>query len=833
MASNQQFTFDDVLQNMYESSSLQTTPPIPWKGLLTDDMTVDQYYHQDDLKCVIEQQKATNYMSAAMIFLRDNPRLERPLSFDDVKYRLLGHWGTCPGINMVYAHMNRVIRLHQDRDFFMVFGPGHGNPAVLANYYLEGTLGHFYHEYEQSASGFAKTVTSFSMPAGFPSHVNSQLPSINEGGELGYALSTAWGAVMDAPNTIVTCIVGDGENETGPSCTAWHSSKYVDFAESGCVLPILHVNGYKIAERTIYGCMSDEELGTLFTGFGYQPKIVSYDNTEYEVNYDLAATMDWSIEIIKKVQKAARSGKPFVKPLLPMIILRTPKGMGGVRSLHGKLIEGNFLSHQVPLPNAKTNAEELEALKNWLESYSPHHLFDKNGRPNQVIQQNLPPLDRCCGMHPAQYRNYQPLDVPLWSIASKDPMSNKMISSTKTLGEYLVHVIEKNPNRFRIFSPDELESNRLGDVLNVTTRNFQWDMDSAHKGGRVIEVLSEHQCQGFLQGYLLTGRHGLFPSYEAFLAIVSSMMIQFAKFIKIASEVPWRGDVASLNYLASSGWEIQSHNGLSHESTIVMNELVNMKSSLVRIYLPADANALLCTFAHCLRSRNNINLVVASKFPTPVYLTEVETEKHCIAGISIWHKFSSELFERELPDIILCCAGCEITFETIVAARMLQNLGLLVRVINVNDLMVLGGEDLHPHALSDKIFDTFFPTSVPVVFAFHGYPSLIKSLLFDRKVFTDQFTVLGFSEEGTTTTPFRMLTLNKVSRYNICIESLRKLSNQHPLSVDRHVIIANWQHDIRQHQKFAETHGKDPDDMYALDLIKESPVFDQIADLYT
>lgn len=779
----------------------------------------------DEMSSIMEQIRATNYLSTAMIYLRDNAYLSVPLSHSHIKERLLGHWGTCPGINMIYSHVNRLIRINTDRDFFIVNGPGHGNPAILANYYIEGTLGHFYPSYDLTRTGFDNLICKFSVPGGFPSHTNAELPSINEGGELGYALATSFGAIMDLPRAIAVTIVGDGENETGPSCTAWHSHKYIDYAESGFVLPILHCNGFKIAERTIYGCMSDNELDALFSGFGWQVRIVSCKTSFNEhdalldINRNLAMSLDWALTVIKYIQDCAKSGKPIVKPRPPMIVLRTPKGMSGIRSFNGNLIEGSWRSHQVPLTNPKIDARQLEAVATWLASYRPHDLFDSNGIPNANILKNIPHLNRCCGMQKLQYNSFVPLSVPSWIRYGCNPSERSLVSATQALGEYTADVIKANKDSFRIFSPDELESNKLGAVLQVTSRNFQWDPETAHTGGRVIEVLSEHQCQGFLQGYLLTGRHGLFPSYEAFLSIVSSMMVQYAKFAKMAQTMKWRGDVGSLNYLASSGWEIQSHNGYSHQGENFMNDVINMKHSIVRVYLPADVNCLLSTFAHCYRSRNHVNLVIASKMASAVYLSPEEAERHCIAGISVWHKFSSLRNCGNLPDVVLACCGAEVTFETLVASKILRGLGVTVSVVNINDLMVLCGPELHPHALDDVSFRRMFPNNVPVILNFHGYPSAIKGLLFDRTIDTSQFCVLGYIEEGTTTTPFHMMTMNKTSRYDICIESVKRLSSSHLLSHDAHLLVSSWQHDIRQHYKYVMEHSKDPDGIYDLAMI--------------
>lgn len=770
----------------------------------------------EDLTPVHEHFQAANYLAAAMTFLRDNPRLDRDLTKDDIKHRLLGHWGTCPLLNLVYSHTCRLARKYSDFSFFTVTGSGHGAPSTLANYYIEGTLGHFYPHYTHSPLGFHNIVTQFSVPGGFPSHINAQLPSIHEGGELGYALGVAYGAVMDNPEVICVCEVGDGEAETGPTATMWHAHKFIDYKESGIVLPIVNVNGFKIANRTIFGCMSDEELLRLFEGYGYQPVIVSSEGLQIEQVHELLAQkMDWAMNEINHIVSCARNGKPLTRPRPPVLILRTPKGWTGVRGAKGYLIEGSWRSHQVPLPNAKTDGEELHKLGIWLKSYKPHELFNESGVPNDTILANLPPREKVIGMNKIQYNMYKPLKVPSWEPYGLDVLSTS-VSATMELGKYLAQVISQNAFAFRIFSPDELESNRLGAVLSVTQRNFQWDDVLAHNGGRVVEVLSEHMCQALVQGYILTGRHALFPSYEAFLPIVSSMMVQYAKFSKTALETKWRGDCGALNYLMSSGWEGQEHNGQSHQSPGMIGDVLNMKSSIVRVYLPSDANTLLCTMAHCLRSKNFINLVVASKRPMFTFLSIEEATLHCVAGASVWHRYSSSDVDT---DVVLACCGAEVTFETLVASKMLRERGIKVRVVNVNDLMVLGSADRHPHALDKHAFDTLFTSTAPVVMNFHGYPSVVKSLLFDRDLSTSRFHVAGFSEEGTTTTPFKMLTLNKTSRYDICIAVYKMLKSNHPLYTSTHTLVTDMQHKIVKHNDYILENGRDPDGLYDISLI--------------
>ncbi|KLU90279.1 hypothetical protein MAPG_09243, partial [Magnaporthiopsis poae ATCC 64411] len=571
---------------------------------------------QDDLVGVKDFQAAACYIAAAMIFLRDNVLLESELTFDHIKPRLLGHWGTCPGLILIWSHLNIMIRNH-NADMIQVIGPGHGAPAALAALWLEGSLEKFYpNEYPRNAQGLHNLITRFSVPGGFPSHINAETPgAIHEGGELGYALSVAFGAVMDKPNLIVASVVGDGEAETGPTATAWHSIKYLDPVESGAVIPILHLNGFKISERTIFGCMDDNELYCLFTGYGYEIRIV--DNLE-EINHELYTALEWCIYEIMGIQQKARRGQSIVKPRWPMIILKTPKGWSGPQQIDGKYVEGSFHSHQVPLPKAGHDATHLAELKTWLDSYNFSTMV-VNGKPNDYILRTLPkndakllgqtPLANCPQTH-LQLVDWRPFAVYCGSTES----------SMKVSGQFLDVLLQHNPTQVRIFSPDELESNKLNAVFEHTQRNFQWDALSRANGGRVIEVLSEHQCQGFMQGYTLTGGVAIFPSYESFLGIVHTMMVQYAKFTKIARSVPWRGDLPSINYIETSTWARQEHNGFSHQNPSFIGAVLNLKPAAARVYLPPDANCFLHTLHHCVGSRNYVNLMVGSKQPTHVYL---------------------------------------------------------------------------------------------------------------------------------------------------------------------------------------------------------------------
>ncbi|ORX75350.1 putative D-xylulose 5-phosphate/D-fructose 6-phosphate phosphoketolase [Basidiobolus meristosporus CBS 931.73] len=773
-------------------------------------------FEETRLEAVILQQRAANYLAAAMIFLKENPLLREPLKKEHIKDRLLGHWGTCPGINLVYAHCNFLIKQHDDVNMFLVTGPGHGAPANLANLYLEGALKKFYSQYDHTLEGVTKLVHGFSWPGGFPSHVNSEVPGqIHEGGELGYSLAVSFGAVMDNPDLIVTCIVGDGEAETGPTATAWHSYKYIDPKESGAVLPILHVNGFKISEKTVFGCMDNTELAALFSGYGYQVRIVDgMDN----INVNMAVSMEWAYQEIRKIQKAAREGNPITKPRWPILIMRTLKGWSGPVELHGQAIEGSWKSHQVPLPNAAKDDDEFDLLSKWLQSYKPEELFDESGIIRPEVTSAFPESGRQMGSHPLTYAGYKPLDVPDWKqFAIKENTVNS--SCTKAAGQFLKAVIQQNERKFRIFSPDELSSNKLDAVLEITNRDFQWAEESRNHGGRVSEVLSEHTCQGWMQGYTLTGRVSLFPSYETFLGIITTMMVQYAKFVKMAKETPWREPIGSLNYIETSTLWRQEHNGFSHQNPGFINSLISLKPSMIRIYLPPDANCLLSTLAHCLRSKEYINLMISGKHETPSWLTPEEADRHCIAGASVWKFASTD--DGVDPDVVLVGCGTEVTFEVIAAASMLRKdfPDLRVRVINVTDLMVLAGDGTHPHALSDKIFNSLFTTDKPIVFNFHGYSSVIKQLLYDRADTLGRVVIRGYNEEGTTTTPFRMLTANGVSRYDVAINALRMIAREvNPAKrflADVHLHISQYQHEIRQHEKYIIEHGTDPEGLTA------------------
>ncbi|KAF2002390.1 D-xylulose 5-phosphate/D-fructose 6-phosphate phosphoketolase [Amniculicola lignicola CBS 123094] len=760
---------------------------------------------------------AACYIAAAMIFLKDNVLLERDLTFNDVKPRLLGHWGTCPGLILVYSHLNYLIQKH-DLDIIYVVGPGHGAPAILATTWLEGSMGKFYPEYSLDKAGLHNLITKFSVTGGMPSHINAETPgAIHEGGELGYALGVSFGAIMDKPNLVVTCIIGDGEAETGPTATAWHGYKYIDPAESGAVIPIVHINGFKISERTIYGTMDDKELTALFVGYGYQPRFVEdLDN----IDADLASSLEWALSEIRRIQNAARSGNPIMKPQWPVILMRTPKGWGGPKKVDGEFIEGSFHSHQVPLHKAKTDEGHLKDLQAWLQSYKPEELFE-NGVPTKSILDIIPYNDgKKMGQLRQTYDAYEDIEVPAWEKLGVE--KGTKASSMQLCGTLMDQAFQANPHSLRIFSPDELESNKLNAVFKHTGRNFQWDEFSNAKGGRVIEILSEHCCQGFMQGYTLTGRTALFPSYESFLGIVHTMMVQYAKFGKMAQETSWRKPIGSLNYIETSTWTRQEHNGFSHQNPSFIGAVLNLKPKAARVYLPPDANCFLSTLAHCLRSKNYVNLMVGSKQPSPVFLTPDEAEAHCRAGASIW-KFAST--DKGLnPDVVLVGIGAELTFEVVKAAELLREMipELRVRVVNVTDLMVLEAESVHPHSLTNQDYESLFTSDRAVHFNYHGYATELKGLLFARKS-ANRITVEGYREEGSTTTPFDMMLLNHVSRYHVMEYALRGGAEvNEKVRLRLTPLLADLKHKIQKTRDLLLEEGKDADGTYDLGIVKGS-----------
>ncbi|KAL0259774.1 hypothetical protein SLS55_005514 [Diplodia seriata] len=756
--------------------------------------------------------RAAAYIAAAMIFLRDNALLERDLTFDDIKPRLLGHWGTCPGLILVYSHLNYLIKMH-DLDMIYVVGPGHGAPALLAALWLEGSMGKFYPEYARTKQGLHNLITKFSTPGGPPSHINAETPgAIHEGGELGYALGVSFGAVMDKPDLIVPCIVGDGEAESGPTATAWHAYKYIDPAESGAVLPIVHVNGFKISERTIYGCMDNKELVALFAGYGYQPRIVEDLN---DIDADLGHSMEWALSEIRRIQTAARSGNPISKPRWPVLILRTPKGWSGPKKVDGEIVEGSFRAHQVPLAKAKSDPEHLKQLQQWLESYKPDELFNSDGTPNDSVLEVIPEKDhKKLGQVKETYKPYEGVNMPGWKKFGVEKGGEA--SCMKTIGEFLDESLVQNPKSLRIFSPDELESNKLNEVFKHTGRNFQWDEFSRFQGGRVVEILSEHCCQAFMQGYTLTGRVALFPSYESFLGIVHTMMVQYAKFIKMARECRWRGDVASINYIETSTWTRQEHNGFSHQNPSFIGAVLNLKPTTARVYLPPDANCFLSTLDHCLRSKNYVNLMVGSKQPTPVFLNPDEAEAHCRAGAGVFKFCSTD--DGHDPDVVLVGVGVELTFEVVKAAELLREIAptLRVRVVNVTDLMVLSLDGSHPHSFSSQAFNALFTPDRPIHFNYHGYRNELAALLFGRPQI-GRVSIEAYREEGTTTTPFDMMLANNVSRYHVALRALEGAEQRNrDVRLDFVRLHTDIQHRIAKARQYIYEDGQDPQGIYDL-----------------
>ncbi|KAJ5861373.1 uncharacterized protein N7529_008683 [Penicillium soppii] len=765
---------------------------------------------QDVCDSLLKFRRAASYIAAAMIFLDKNTSLKEDLTFDHIKPRLLGHWGTCPGLILVYSHLNYLIR-KTNLDMLYVVGPGHGAPAILAALWLEGSLERFYPHYSRNSQGLHNLISNFSTPSGFPSHINAETPGvIHEGGELGYALAVSFGAVMDKPDLIVPCIVGDGEAESGPTAASWHAIKYIDPKESGAVLPILHVNGFKISERTIFGCMDNKELVALFSGYGYQVRIVEDIN---DIDTDLHCSMVWAVEEIQKIQNAARSGNPILKPRWPMLVLRTPKGWSGPKKLHGKFIEGSFHSHQVPLPKAKTDQEELGLLQKWLSDYKPQELFTSDGDIIDDIKSVIPIDDaKKLGQRIESYNSYVAPNLPDWRTFSVQKGSNE--SAMKSIGSLINQTFKNNPNSVRLFSPDELESNKLDAVFDSTNRNFQWDEFANARGGRVIEVLSEHMCQGFMQGYTLTGRIGIFPSYESFLGIIHTMMVQYSKFIKMALETEWHSGFSSINYIETSTWTRQEHNGFSHQNPSFIGSVLKLKPTAARVYLPPDANTFLSTLHHCLGSKNYINLMVGAKQPTPVYLSPEEAENHCRAGASVWKFCSTD--DGIKPDVVLVGIGVELMFEVIAAAALLRKLApeLRVCVVNVTDLMILENEGLHPHSLSTEAFDALFTPDKPIHFNYHGYPNELQGLLFGRPRL-DRISVAGYIEEGSTTTPFDMMLVNRVSRFHVALSAVQGAAKvNEKIRVRQQELKAEIETEIVEIKKYIMANHKDPDDAY-------------------
>lgn len=723
---------------------------------------------------------ATNYLAAGQIFLCDNPLLQQPLKAEHIKPRLLGHWGTSPGLNLVYVHLNRLI-CDTGSSFIFVTGPGHGAPAVLANVWLEGTYSEIYPQVGLDENGMRHLFRQFSTPGGVPSHASASTPgSIHEGGELGYSLAHAFGAAFDNPELIVACVVGDGEAETGPASGSWKSIDYLNPARDGAVLPILHLNGYKISGPTVFGRLDTEELRQLFAGYGYDPMFVAGDDPE-KVHRAMISVLDKAYARIQDIQRRARSGGKHVRGQWPVVILQTPKGWTGPKKVDGKAVEGTFRAHQVPLPRAREDDTQRMQLEHWMKGYHPESLFDDAGRPDPAFSQLIPPAKLRMGSSPFANGGRLRIDMELpdftsYGLAIPGP-GRIRAEATRTLGNFLRDVMKMNAKQgiFRLFCPDETNSNRLGAVFEVTDRCTMLPIregdDHLSPEGRVMEVLSEHLCQGWLEGYLLTGRHGVFPCYEAFVTIADSMVNQHAKWLKSAAELPWRKPISSLNYLLTSHAWRQDHNGYSHQGPGFIDTVINKKNTITRIYLPPDANTLLSVMDHCLRSRDYVNVVVAGKQPELQWLSMDEARQHCARGASIWSWAGNA--GQEPPDIVFGCAGDVPTVEAIAAAWLLQRHvpQIRVQVVNVVDLMALSPPAYHPHGLDEESFLEMFTDKVPVVFAYHGYPRIIHDLVHGRPN-PHRFHVRGYIEEGTTTTPFDMVVLNRLSRYHLACDAI-------------------------------------------------------------
>jgi xylulose-5-phosphate/fructose-6-phosphate phosphoketolase len=734
----------------------------------------------DELDRIDAYWRAANYLSVGQIYLLDNPLLREPLLLEHVKPRLLGHWGTTPGLNFLYAHMNRVIR-RDDLEALYVTGPGHGGPGLVANVYLEGTYTEVYPHIGHDEEGLRRLFRQFSFPGGIPSHVAPETPgSIHEGGELGYALAHAYGAAFDNPELVVCCVIGDGEAETGPLAASWHSNKFLDAAVDGAVLPVLHLNGYKIANPTVLARIPDEELLALMTGYGYDPVLVS-GSEPAAMHQAMAAALDGAVGAIRSIQRRAREEGDTTRPRWPMIVLRTPKGWTGPEEVDGIQVEGTFRAHQVPLSGLAARPDHLHQLEEWMRSYRPEELFDDAGAFRADLAALAPEGDRRMGASPHANGGLltTPLELPDFRDYAVDVPGPgaETAESTRVLGAFLRDVIVRNPSTFRLMGPDETASNRLGAVFEVTDRAWTAETvpgdDHLAPNGRVMEVLSEHLCQGWLEGYLLTGRHGLFNCYEAFIHIVDSMFNQHAKWLGTTRRIPWRREIPSLNYLLSSHVWRQDHNGFSHQDPGFIDHVVNKKADIIRIYLPPDANCLLSVADHCLRSRQYVNVVVAGKQPALQYLSMDEAVLHCARGVGIWDWAGTDEGE---PDVVLACAGDVPTLEVLAAASMLREHlpELRVRVVNVVDLMRLQPDSEHPHGMTDREFDALFTADRPVIFAYHGYPWLIHRLVY-RRTNHEHFHVRGYKEEGTTTTPFDMVMLNDLDRFHLVMDVIDRV----------------------------------------------------------
>jgi xylulose-5-phosphate/fructose-6-phosphate phosphoketolase len=768
----------------------------------------------DLLKRMDAYWRAANYLSVGQIYLMDNPLLREPLLLKHIKPRLLGHWGTSPGLNLLYVHLNRVIN-ERDLDMIFVTGPGHGGPALVANCWLEGSYSEFYSEVSQDAEGMRRLFKQFSFPGGIPSHCAPETPgSIHEGGELGYSLAHAYGAAFDNPGLIVACVVGDGEAETGPLAASWHSNKFLNPVEDGAVLPILHLNGWKIANPSVLSRVPAPELEQLLRGYGFNPRFVEGDEPE-AVHAALAESLDAALDEIAAIQADAREHGFKDRPAWPMLVLRTPKGWTGPAIVDGQPVEGTWRAHQVPLSGLREHPEHLQALEAWLRSYRPEELFDADGRPRPELVVLAPRGPRRMGANPQAnggllLKDLRLPDFRAYAVDVPRPGAT-MGEATRALGVFLRDVMEKNlaAANFRVFGPDETASNRLAALYEVTAKRFTGPLlpvdEHLAPDGRVMEVLSEHLCQGWLEGYLLTGRHGLFSCYEAFIHIVDSMFNQHAKWLKVSKEIPWRRPVASLNYLLTSHVWRQDHNGFSHQDPGFIDHVVNKKADVIRVYLPPDANTLLCVADRALRSRDFVNVIVAGKQLQPQFLDMDAAIKHCEAGVGIWSWASND--QGGEPDIVMACAGDVPTLETLAAVAMLREQfpDLRVRVVNVVDLMTLQPEREHPHGLSDRDFDTIFTRDKPILFAYHGYPWLIHRLTY-RRTNHSNLHVRGYKEEGTTTTPFDMAVLNDIDRFHLVADVIDRVPKLGPVAAYAKQTIRDK---LIEHEQYIHEHGED------------------------
>ena len=774
----------------------------------------EQVLTEEELEKIDKYFRAANYLAAGQLYLLHNPLLREPLKYSDIKKNIVGHWGTVPGQNFIYVHLNRVIKKY-DLNMIYLSGPGHGGNALVANTYLEGSYSEVYPNITEDIEGMQKLFKQFSFPGGVSSHVAPETPgSIHEGGELGYSLAHAFGAILDNPDLIATCVVGDGEAETGPLATSWHYNKFLNPKTDGAILPILHLNGYKIANPTVFARIPEEELLSFFKGCGFKPYLVE-GNDPRTMHQKMASTLDKVIEEIKSIQKEARENNKKERPIWPMIILRTPKGWTGPKVVVGKEIENSFRAHQVPIVPSTKVPENLTLLEQWLRSYHPEELFDENGTLLPELKALAPVGNRRMGANPhanggklledlrtPDFRNYAvPVDYP-GNVVAQDMME---------LGRYVRDVIKLNENQrnFRVFGPDEALSNRLNHMFESTNRQFNGitlDKDEfLNSEGRVLDsYLSEHACEGWLEGYLLTGRHGFFHTYEAFSRIVDSMTSQHAKWLKVTNELSWRAPIASLNYVLSSHIWQQDHNGYTHQDPGFLSHLVTKKADVIRMYLPPDANCLLSCFDHCIKSKNYINVIVASKHPRPQWLTMEQAVKHCTQGIGIWDWASND--QNSEPDIVMACCGDTPTLETLAAVTILRKhfKELKIRVVNVVDLMRLQSNLEHSHGLSDEDYDLLFTKDKPIIFAFHGYPSLIHQLTYKRT--NKELHVHGYKEEGTITTPFDMRVQNEIDRYHLVMDALKYL----PQLGNRSAILNQWCKDkLVEHKEYIHTYGDD------------------------